>query len=797
MALFKKKKPQKNSKKDLPKGIKILWITYLSFVFLLIVFFIGISNSWIGVGDMPSFEELENPRSNLASEIYSSDQELLGKFYVENRSNVFYSDLSPDLVNALIATEDIRFHKHSGVDIRAIMRVIKGVLTGNQEGGGSTITQQLAKNLFPRGENLNKFQLAIRKFQEWVTAIKLEKNYTKNEILAMYLNTVDFGSQSFGIKSASRTFFDTTPDSLKIEEAAVLVGLLKAPTKYSPIKNPENSLHRRNTVLGQMEKYGFITETAFDSLKSLPLDMSKYSIQDHNVGMATYFREYLRMMMTAEEPNKKNYNNEKKYIRDKDLWDTNPLYGWCNKNQKADGSNYNIYKDGLRIYTTINSKMQKYAEQAVEEHIGGYLQPTFYEHWKGVKRAPWFYQTKQEAIDQTLQSDMKNSERYKNGKNAGKSESELKKEFNTAVQMRVFSWNGEIDTMMTPMDSIMYYKWFLQVGMMSMEPQTGYVRAYVGGINHHFFKMDHVSTTYRQVGSTFKPFVYALAMQEGEFSPCTKVPNVPITFELENGQEWSPRNSGTYKDGEMVSLKEALAYSINYVSAYLMRRYSPQAVIDLARKMGVKSDIPAVYAVALGISELSVYEMVGAKATYANKGVYTEPIFVTRIEDKNGNVIQTFVPNKNEAMSEETAYLMLQLMKGVVESGTGGRLRSRYNIQYPVAGKTGTTNDNSDGWFMGITPDLVTGVWVGCDDMRIHFRSTALGQGANMALPIWAIYMKKVWADRSLDISNGDFERPSKPLSVETDCAKYNREHPEEQNIDMWRAETIDAIGFN
>jgi len=794
-----KTKKQKKEKKNKPfrKTIKILWISFASFVVLIFFFFTAISNSWIGVGDMPSFEELENPRSNLSSEIYSSDQVLLGKFYIENRSNIFYSDLSPNLINALIATEDIRFEKHSGVDLRAIMRAIKGVITGNSSGGGSTITQQLAKNLFPRGEDLSTFQTVIRKFQEWITAIKLERNYTKDEILAMYFNTVDFGSQSFGIKSASRTFFDTTPDSLKIEESAILVGLLKAPTKYSPILNPENAFERRNVVLGQMEKYGFITTAVYDSLIVLPIDISKYRIQDHNEGIATYFREYLRMIMTAEEPDPDNYNDEKKYNINKEQWDNNPLYGWCNKNTKADGTNYNIYKDGLRIYTTINSKMQVYAEDAVKKHFGEYLQPTFYKHWKGVRRAPWSYQTTDKAIEETMIREMKKSDRWRNGIKNGKSEKELEKEMNTEINMRVFSWNGDIDTIMTPMDSIMYYKWFLQVGMMSVEPQTGYVKAYVGGINHNYFKVDHVNGTRRQVGSTFKPFVYALAMQEGEFSPCTKVPNVPVTFELENGREWTPKNSGTYKDGEMIPLKDALAHSINYISAYLMKRYSPQAVINLARKMGVKSEIPAVPAIALGVSELSVYEMVGAKATYANKGVYIEPIFVTRIEDKNGNVIQTFVPNKNEAMSEETAYLMLKLMQGVVASGTGGWLHSRYGLRYPIAGKTGTTDDNSDGWFMGITPDLVTGVWVGCDDMRIHFRSTALGQGANMALPIWALYMQKVYADKDLNISKEDFEKPSRPLSVETNCSKYNREHPEEQSIDTWNSENFEDVGFN
>lgn len=760
-----------------------MWRTFFATAALLYLFFIGVSLGMLG--PIPSFEQLENPSNNLASEIYSSDQELLGKFYIENRTNVEYQQLSPFLVQALIATEDIRFEKHSGVDARGIFRVIvKTIAGGNRSsGGGSTITQQLAKNLFPRDVDISKLELIKTKFKEWVTAIRLERNYTKEEIIAMYLNTVDFGSQSFGIKSAAKTYFDKSPDSLNIQESAMLVGMLQAPSKYNPVRNPDNAMKRRFVVLSQMAKYGFITMEQLDSLKDLPLSTGKFKLQDHKSGMATYFREYLRKIMNETKPESSDYPNDEEYQIAKNQWDNNPLYGWCNKNTKPDGTKYNLYTDGLKIYTTIDSRMQVYAEEAVTEHLSKTLQPQFNREVKHARYAPFTSLYKQEDVDKLLEMSKRRSDRYIQMKNDGATKAEIDKAFNEKVPMRMFSWQGEFDTIMSPLDSIKYYKWFLHAGFMAVEPQTGYVKAYVGGINYKYFKFDHVCLSRRQVGSTFKPFVYSVAMADGQFSPCTKIPMIPVTIDLGNGKTWSPKNSGKIKEGEMVTLRYALAGSINWASAYLIKRSSPEAVIRLARKMGVTSPIPPVYAICLGVPELTVYEMVGAQTTYANKGIYTEPIFVTRIEDKDGNVLSNFVARKQEAMSEETAYLMIELMKGVVDGGTSGRIRSVYNIKHPIAGKTGTTDDNSDGWFMGITPELVAGCWVGAEDMQVHFISTGLGQGANMALPIWAIFMQKVYADKSIDLSTSDFEKPSKPISVEIDCKKYSDDHPEENVV--------------
>ncbi len=727
--------------------VKRFWIFVASAFLFIVLLFTMLSLGWLGF--MPSFEELENPKSNLASEIITADQQILGKYYIENRSNTHYNELSPALINALIATEDARFEKHSGVDMRSIFRVLGKTIIGRNKssGGGSTITQQLAKNLFPRDKNQYKILMVFTKLKEWIVAAKLERNYTKEEIIAMYFNTVDFGSNSFGIKTAARTFFNKNPDSLKIEEAALLVGILKAPTFYSPIKNPENAKKRREVVLNQMRKNDFITREQYDSLRALPLDMTGYTLQDHSAGYGTYFREYLRL-----------YLNE-----------------WCENHKKPDGSKYNLYKDGLKIYTTINYKMQKYAEEAVAEHLGKDLQPAFYKHWKGLKNAP-FSQLTDEEIKSVYQSSMRTSDRYRRMKENNASEEEILEAFNTPVAMRVFTWKGDRDTIMTPYDSLKYYKWFLHTGLMSMEPQTGYVRAYVGGINYKHFQFDNVKVGKRQVGSTFKPFVYTLAMQEGEFSPCTEVPNLPVTFDLGDGTTWTPQNADDKREGEMITLKWALANSVNNVSAYLMKRFSPAAVINMARKMGITSPIDPVPALCLGTPDLSVYEMTGAMSTFANKGVYIEPIFITRIEDKNGNVIENFIPKQKEAMSDITAYLMTELMKGVVESGTGARLRYKFGLDAPIAGKTGTTQNNSDGWFMGITPALTTGVWVGGEVRSIHFRSITLGQGANMALPIWALYMKKVWADKSLNIPKNNFEKPSVDISDRIDCKKFNQE---------------------
>ena len=743
--------------------IKFLWISFLIGIALLVLLFVGISKGWMGY--MPTLEELENPKTNLASEVYSADQVLLGKYYIEDRSTVSFDEISPNLAHALVATEDIRFYEHSGVDIRALLRVVKGVVTGRRAGGGSTITQQLAKNMFPRGESLTKPEMVLRKFKEWVIATRLEYNYTKDEIMAMYFNIVTYGNNAFGIKTAAKIYFAKTPAELSIEESAMLVGMLKAPSAYNPVRNPKRAIGRRKVVLSQMKKYNYITPEEFDSISNLPLDMSRYQREDHKLGLATYFREHLR----------------------------GDLKKWCKTHYKADGEPYNLYRDGLKIYTTINSRMQTHAEEAVAEHLGKYLQPAFFKHWDTKRfKYPPFYRISNKEYDNIMHSAMKRSSRYYWLKQRGVSDDSIKIVFDTPTQMRVFSWNGDIDTTMTPMDSVLYYKYFLQVGMMSVEPQTGYVRAYVGGINYKHFQYDHVTVGKRQVGSTFKPFVYASAMQELGYTPCTKVPNSPVTFQMPAGQaDYTPKNSDTARQGQMVTLKWALANSVNFVSAFLIKRVTPGKVVELARAMGVKSDIEPVPAICLGTPSLSVYEMVGALATFANQGQFNKPIFMTRIEDKNGNTIATFTSESNVALDERTSYLMLSLMKGVVDLGTGRRLRFRYKMDHPLAGKTGTTDNNSDGWFMGLTPDLVSGVWVGAEDRSIHFRSTHLGQGANMALPIWALYMQKVYADDSIRISKGDFEKPA-GFNVELDCAKFDKSQQDENQV----VQDIDEINF-
>lgn len=663
-----------NSKTTTKKYLKYLWYSYsISFVFIVLLF---ISVAFGLFGSMPTFDELENPKSNLATEVISSDGKLLGKYYVENRSNTHYQELSPNIINALIATEDARFEDHSGIDAIAISRVLWGIISGSSKGGGSTLTQQLAKNLFPRKQDRTFLQTVMIKFKEWITAVKLERNYSKDEILAMYLNTVDFGSQSYGIKSASKTYFNKEPAQLNVEEAAMLVGMLKAPTWFSPVRNPSRAFERRNTVMHQMLKYGYIREAEFDSLKSLPVDMGSYRLQDHTTGIATYFREYLRMVLAE----------------------------WCQQHPKEDGTPYNLYRDGLKIYTTINYKMQEYAESAMLEHLGKELQPAFFKHWKGVPNAPFVFDgaTAKKETENLMLSSMRRSDRYAHFKTKGLSDSQIIGEFNVPTKMKVFSYRGEIDTVMTPMDSIRYYKFFLQSGVMSMDPKTGAVKAYVGGINYRFFQYDHVKFSKRQVGSTFKPFLYTLAMQEGE-SPCSLYPNVQPVIDLGNGDVWAPENASDERIGQQVTLKWALANSNNWVSGQLIRKFSPRAVVAMAHKMGVTSDIPEVYSIALGSCDISLYEMVGAMSVFANKGVFIEPSFITRIEDKNGNVLQSFVAKSQEVISEETAYLMIRLMQGVVDGGTGVRLRYKYGLDNPIAGKTGTTQNQSDGWFMGIT----------------------------------------------------------------------------------------------
>ena len=725
-------------------AVRNLWIIFGVLLLLIVLFFVCVAAGVFGT--MPTFEELENPRTNLATEIYSADGKVLGTYYVENRSNVRYAELSHYMPEALISIEDERFTEHSGIDTKALFRVAYGVMTGNKKGGGSTITQQLAKNLFPRGENLSKPKLVLRKFQEWITATKLEHNYSKEEIVAMYLNTVAYGHNAFGIRSASNTFFDKKPSEMTLEECALMAGVVNAPTRYSPIRNPERSIERRNLVLKKMAENGYITEAEYDSVSQIPLDMSHFSIKDHNTGQATYFREYLR----------------------------GELMEWAKNNTHADGTPYNIYTDGLRIYTTIDSRMQTYAEEAVKEIVGDQLQPLFYKHMKGVKNAP-FSNLTPEQIDSRLESAMKQSDRYRALKNEGMPLDSIRAEFDRPVRMTVFTWKGPIDTVMSPMDSIRYYKWFLQSGLVSIESHTGHVKAYVGGLDFRFFKYDHVTQARRQVGSTFKPFLYSYAMGDSEFTPCTRIPNIPYTIEVSKGRFWSPSNGGG--GGGEITLKSALAQSNNWISAYLMNHYGPEAIITHVRRLGVESPIEAVPSICLGACDLKLIEMVGAMSTFANQGVHVKPVFITRIEDKNGNVIYRNTPEENEAMSELAAYKTVELMKGVVQSGTGTRLRARYGLKNPIAGKTGTTQKNSDGWFMGITPDLTTGVWVGADDRNVHFRSTALGQGAATALPIWATYMKKVYADKSLNISQGDFPKPYAPgVDLDFNCNHYDED---------------------
>lgn len=692
-------------------------------------------------GDLPTFEELENPSNALASEVYSSDGILLGKYYIQNRTNIHYKDLNQGTIDALKATEDIRYDNHSGIDLQGLMRVFfkTVILRQSGSGGGSTITQQLAKNLFPR-EKISGLRIVIRKVQEWVIAARLERSYTKEEILAMYLNTVDFGSNSFGIKAASKTFFNKSPKNLKLEESAVLIGLLKAPTYYSPVRNPDHALVRRNTVLAQMLKYGFLDEASFKTLCAKPISLN-FVLEDHSEGMAPYFREYMRTY----------------------------LVNWCKENKKPDGTPYNIYKDGLKIYTTIDSRMQRYAEEAMIEHMSS-LQNTFFDHWK--------HSSPYAKYPDVITRGIKRSERYLSLKEQGLSEEKIMEDFNKKIPMTVFSWSGDRDTLMSPLDSLRYYKMFLRTGFMSMDPHTGHIKAWVGGIDHKHFKYDMVRGGRRQVGSTFKPFVYALAMQEG-YSPCYKIPNIRVVFKLKEGGQWSPSNADK-STGGMLSLKQALAASVNNVTAYLMKQFGVDATIALARRLGITSPLQNSPTICLGTPDISVYEMVGAYSAFANKGVWTEPIFVSRIEDPSGTVLHEFIPKRVEALDEATAYITLNLMKGVVESGTGTRLRYKYGLKNDIAGKTGTTQNQSDGWFMGITPDLVSGAWVGCEDRAVRFRSTYLGQGANTALPIWGLYMKKVYADSSLAVSADKFYVPeNKAITVELDCSRYNAEDPE------------------
>ncbi len=769
-------------KRKVRKYLIIFWSVFATpFVFVTLVFILISAEVF---GPMPTFEELENPESNLAAEVYSEDGVLLGKFYIQNRTWTNYDDISPDLIHALISTEDIRFYKHSGVDVRGLGRVlIKNFLMGQrQAGGGSTLTQQLAKNLFPRDTTSYRFapvryvKLGITKFKEWTTAAKLERSYTKEEILTMYLNVFDFLYQAVGINSAARIYFNTTPDSLTIEESALLVGMVQNPAFYNPVRRPEETLKRRNVVLSQMVKYGYLPREKYDSLKTLPLELD-FNVEGHNEGLATYFREYLRTTMIKFEPVRENFFSQEQYEDALWEWNNNPLYGWCRKNKKPDGTNYNLYKDGLKIYTTINSKMQLYAEKSVREHLGQDLQVVFDRYAKKYRRPPYSDDMSAADVEELLRLTMRRTSRYRSLQSDGVTEDSIIINFNTPVPMRVFSWKGDVDTVMSPLDSIRYYKYFLRSGFMAVEPKSGQVRAYVGGPDFRYFKFDAVTQQKRQAGSTIKPFLYTLAMQDG-YSPCREVPNIPQTFQ-DNDSTWTPRSSGRREYwGKMVTLRWGLANSENYVSAWLMKRFNPQSVIDVMRKMGIRSYIDPVNSIFLGTSIMSLYELVGAFNTFSNKGVYVQPIFVTRIEDKNGDVISTFKPRVEEAISEEIAYLMINLLEAVVKEGTGIRLRYKYELMNQIGGKTGTTQNQSDGWFMGITPQLTAGVWTGWEDRSIHFPSLDLGSGSNMALPIFGLFFQKVYADSTLHIyPEMQFEKPVNFNPDILDCEQYESLH--------------------
>ncbi len=761
----KKTGGKKKAKNDLARHVRTFWKLFAGFLlFILLVFLLA---SWGAFGRLPDETSLENPEKNLATEIISSDGKTLGKFYKENRTPVQYDSLPDHLVNALIATEDARFYGHSGIDLRGAVRAVAFL---GSRGGASTISQQLAKLFFTEQVSRNKFQRGMQKIKEWIIATRLERRYTKEEIITMYFNEYDFVNQAVGIESAAHIYFDKPPSELTTAEAATLVGMFKNASLYNPVRNPVGVTNRRNVVLSQMEKYGYLSKQVRDSLQALPLNI-KFTPQGHDEGSATYFREYARHFMED----------------------------WIKENPKSDGSRYNIYEDGLKVYVTLDSKMQQYAEEAVREHMAR-LQKVFDEQDENNKNAP-FRDINEKEIQSIMNSAMRKSDRWRKMKRQGKEEEEIIKSFHEKVPMRVFSWKGDIDTIMTPMDSIRYHKSFLQASMMSMTPQTGEVKAWVGGIDYKHYKYDMVKKGRRQTGSTFKPFVYATAIDQMHMSPCDTLPNTLYTIPAGRHhliKPWTPKNSGnTY--GGMVTLKNALANSINTITARLIDRVGPEPVINLISKMGVDTkDVPAVPSIALGTPDISVYEMVGAYSTFANEGVYVEPIMIQRIEDKNGTVLYQNVPKTKDVISKETAYVTVSLMEGVTQYGTGTRLRGNwatgspvykkaitgypYDFKNPIAGKTGTTQNNSDGWFMGMVPNLVTGVWVGGDDRAIHFRSITYGQGATMALPIWGLYMKKCYADDDLNVSTDNFKRPEH-LSIQTDCSQWREDNSNEEEI--------------
>lgn len=715
--------------------------------------FIAIWNGWIGY--LPELEDLQNPINRYATQVYSSDGKVLGTWHLnkENRVVVPYEKISPYVVNALVATEDERFYEHSGIDFWALGRAIvkRGILGQTEAGGGSTITQQLAKQLYSEKAH-STLERLMQKPIEWVIAIKLERNYTKQEIIALYLNYFDFLHNAVGIKTAANTYFNKEPSQLDICESATLVGLCKNPSLFNPVRYPERARQRRNVVLAQMLKVGYFTQAQYEKERVKPLKLDFHRI-DHKDGTATYFREFLRLYMMAKRPDRNDESrypswNQNQYVYDSIAWETDPLYGWCNKNRKRDGEPYNLYADGLKVYTTIDSRMQQFAEQAMYDHVAHYLQPQFERENRGKPNAP-YSNLSAKQVASILNRSKTQSERYRVMRQAGCSDEEIDEAFNTKVHMTVFTYHGDVDTLMSPMDSIRYYKKFLRSGMMSMDPKTGAVKAYVGGLEYEHFMYDMVMSGRRQVGSTIKPFLYSLAMENG-YSPCDVAPNVQRTY-MVAGKPWTPRNGSRSRYGQMVTLKWGLAQSNNWISAYLMSRLNPYQLVQLLHDFGINNpDIYPSMSLCLGPCDVSVAEMVSAYTVFANHGIRCAPLFVSRIEDNEGNVITEFQPRMNEVVSAETAQKMLVMMMGVVDGGTAGRLRFRYNLTGQIGAKTGTTNLNSDGWFIGFTPDLVTGVWVGGEDRDIHFGSMAMGQGATVSLPIWALYMKSLYAHPDL-----------------------------------------------
>ena len=736
------------------KFVHILWTILGCSVLVAVLVFTAIWNGWIGY--MPPIDELQNPISRFATQVYSADGKVLGtwSFNRENRIPVSYANLSPHLVQALVATEDERFYDHSGIDFIALARAIvkRGILGHESAGGGSTITQQLAKQLYSESAHSTVERL-MQKPIEWVIAVKLERNYTKEEIVALYLNYFDFLHNAVGIKTAANTYFNKEPRDLTVTESAVLIGLCKNPSLFNPVRYPDRCLQRRNVVLAQMRKAGYLSDSEYQRYSAEPLRLN-FHRTDHKDGTATYFREFLRQYMMAVRPEPGRYPswNHRQYVLDSIAWASDPLYGWCNKNYKKDGSAYNVYTDGLKVFTTIDSRMQRYAEESVYGHVAKFLQPQFWRENNRKPNAPFTDQLTAAEVRAIMHKSMVQSERYRAMKAAGATDDEIQRAFRTKTDMTVFTYHGDVDTVMTPMDSIRYYKSFLRAGFVSMEAHTGAVKAYVGGLNYNYFMYDMVMDGRRQVGSTIKPFLYALAMENG-FSPCDLVPNVQQTY-MVAGKPWTPRNANRRRYGEMVSLKWGLAQSNNWVSAYLMSKLNPQQFVAMLHDFGINNpDIHPSMALCLGPCDVSVAEMVSAYTTFANSGIRCAPMFVTKIEDADGNVVARFQPRMNEVISSESAYKMLEELMGVVDGGTAGRIRYKFNIEGQIGGKTGTTNRNSDAWFMGFTPQLVSGCWVGGEDRDIHFDSMALGQGASMALPIWAYFMKKVYRDRSLGYS--------------------------------------------